>query len=144
MTNIFHDQQSFMSSAGQQVKQYNEDQVCLYAKLIKEESSEFIEESWETNIGQDRSSDWDIDVINEHTVKEACDVIVVATGYLISALGAEGAQKAWDLVHANNVKKTLGNMQKRADGKLLKGDTDKAAMKAELLAGLRALVEDYK
>lgn len=139
---IIQDQQDFMNAADQDTKAFNQEQANLYAKLILEESTEFIKQSW----GDDFLVEEEIENIadpvgmDEHTVKETCDVIVVAAGYLISVLGAEGAQKAWDIVHANNIAKVTGKIEKRTDGKILKGDTNKAERKAKMMGELLELL----
>jgi len=139
---ILQDQQDFMNAAGQETKTFNKDQSNLYAKLILEESDEFIGASC-VNTTFDDQEDFYLPVIHdENTIKEACDVIVVATGYLISMLGAEGAQKAWDIVHANNVAKVAGKIEKREDGKIMKGDTGKAERKAKMMGELLELLND--
>ena len=146
MMSIINDQCSFMSAAGQEIKTFNNEQANLYAKLIVEESTEFLMEAWGDNNVIDgsigRPDIIDPEKHDEHTIKEACDVIVVAAGYLISMLGVEGAQQAWDIVHQNNVAKVIGNIEKRADGKILKGDTGKAERKAKMMGELLELLND--
>ena len=124
--NIFELQQDFMSAAGQETKQYNKEQVNLYEKLIDEEAKEFLDAAY--------------DDYAEFTIKEACDVIVVASGYLISMLGADNASEAYNIVHQNNIAKVTGKIEKRADGKILKGDTNKAERKAKMMGDLLELL----
>ena len=128
---IFLDQADFMELGGQTVDRLHLEQVFLYENLIKEESNEFTE-SIESSLG--------VSVANE-SVKEAVDVIVVAAGYLISVLGADGAQKAWDAVHESNLAKVAGAVEKRDDGKILKNEDYKKVAKAKLMAVLEALVD---
>ena len=123
---IFQDQAEFMSAGAQHTKHYCENQELLYADLITEEFNEF----YKAYSGADHAE----------TVKEVVDIIVVAAGFLISLLGEAGAQKAWNCVHENNLKKLGGKTNKREDGKILKGVTDKAEMKAALLEELKALL----
>jgi predicted HAD superfamily Cof-like phosphohydrolase len=133
-----------MSAAGQETKAFNNEQANLYAKLIIEESYEFVGASC-VNTAFDDQDDYYLPVVrNENTIKEACDVIVVAAGYLISMLGVDGAQRAWDCVHANNVAKVVGKIEKRADGKIMKGDTGKAERKAQMMGELLELLNDNR
>lgn len=124
---IFLDQQDFMRLGGQEVNARTLEQVHLYAELIKEESKEFIVAHW-SYVGF------------EEEVKEAVDVIVVAAGYLISMLGAEGAQKAWNAVHESNLSKVAGSVEKREDGKILKSEEYKKIAKAKLMTELSDLL----
>ena len=117
---IFKDQNDFMVAAGQEGGQ-----VALYAALIAEESAEFAE-----------AFIFGVDV---ETIKEAVDVIVVAAGFLVTALGEEGAQKAWNAVYESNLAKTLGKKDIRADGKLLQNDLYKKVAKAKLMCELAKL-----
>jgi predicted HAD superfamily Cof-like phosphohydrolase len=125
MTDIFDLQSDFMSKAGQQVNEKTFAQSMLYADLITEEFNEF-------------------DECNNHdhkALKECCDIIVVASGYLISLLGTEKAKQAYELVHQANMAKLVGNVEKRDDGKVMKNDLYKNEIKAKLMADLAALIE---
>lgn len=130
---IFEDQAKFMSRGNQSIGG-DPQQAAMYADLIKEESDEFRETQDPYYVGQ--SSD---------NVKEAVDVIVVASGYLVSLLGIEGSQRAWDLVCAANHRKLDGPIMKRDDGKILQTPEYKAKVKAELARDLNQLVhESYR
>jgi hypothetical protein len=125
---IFKDQEDFMVLGGQWVNAPGADkQRELYMRLIEEEAAEFREAC------VDDSSAADI-------VKEAVDVIVVATGYLVTVLGAERAQEAWNLVYESNLAKVQGGVEKREDGKILKNDEYKKVARAKLMAALMELV----
>lgn len=126
---IFLDQQDFMKAGGQVVEKLSIEQRDLYAKLIEEEASEFMETQDQGYAGQFIADD----------IKEAVDVIVVAAGYLISSLGVEGAQKAWNLVHESNLAKVSGVVEKREDGKILKNDEYKKTAKLKLMDALAEL-----
>lgn len=125
---IFKDQADFMSIAGQitEKKDCNCNQIALYSKLIEEESQEFTE-----SFSGDNEAE---------TVKEACDVIVVAAGFLISVLGANGAQLAWNAVHESNLQKLKGKIEKREDGKILKSAEYKEKAKHECMEKLKCLL----
>jgi hypothetical protein len=97
---------------------------------VEEEYGEFADTQVATYAGASVADD----------IKEAVDVIVVAAGYLISRLGYEGAEKAWELVYQNNLKKLAGKIEKREDGKVMKGATDKAEIKKQLLKSLETLL----
>lgn len=129
---IFKDQADFMTAGGQTVKGGNGSQIFLYANLIEEESVEFLQA--DTVVDEPHFATLE-------TVKEAVDVIVVAAGYLISVLGVDGAQNAWNLVHESNLSKVSGNVEKRADGKILKNEEYKRLRKAKLMADLAGLLE---
>jgi hypothetical protein len=127
---ILLDQANFMADGGQTTDLYNPRQTDLYSVLIAEESREFLETQQFGYAPQSKADD----------IKEAVDIIVVASGYLISRLGMSGACKAWELVHANNVAKLAGKIEKREDGKILKGATGKEERKRKLLAALEELL----
>lgn len=126
---IFQDQAKFMQRGEQNTESRDTTQAAMYADLMREESSEFRETQDPYYVG--RPSD---------DVKEAVDVIVVAAGYLVSLLGADGAQVAWDLVVAANHRKLDGPIIKRGDGKILQTPEYKAKVKADLAAALDVLV----
>lgn len=132
---IFKDQANFMAAAGQNVTGGAEDQAVMYATLVEEEFYEFVDTGANAGVVVGKFA-------SEYTedVKEAVDVIVVAAGYLISRLGADRAQAAWDLVHAANKAKVVGGVEKRADGKVLQNSHYKAQIKAKLNEDLLALV----
>lgn len=125
MTDIFDLQTEFMAKAGHVVTGNNFSQAMLYSDLVVEEFNEF-------------------DDCNNHdfeAVKEACDVLVVVSGYLISLLGTDKAKRAYDLVHASNMAKLEGKIEKREDGKVLKNALYKQEIKAKLMADLADLVD---
>lgn len=126
---IFNDQADFMAQANQNIHVGFTGQADLYATLTKEEFNEF----WEA-----QSAGYDGHVTD--TIKEALDIIVVAAGYLVTVLGANGAQKAWDLVHETNLAKLRGNVEKREDGKVVVSKEWKEAMKAKLKEDLYDLL----
>jgi len=129
---IFKDQSEFMLLGGQLTRGIHfedrlEQQLNTYAALIEEEAEEFETAYWYSGTEEDK-------------VKESVDVIVVAAGWLVTKLGHEGAQKAWNAVHESNLSKVQGKVEKRADGKILKSDAYKKAAKAEMMAKLEALL----
>lgn len=125
---IFKDQADFMTLANQSLGVGRTSQADMYATLIGEESSEFVETQYFDNTGH----------ITED-VKEAIDVIVVAVGYLNTVLGPDKAQRAWNLVHETNLAKLKGNVEKREDGKVVVSREWKEAMKKKLKEDLLAL-----
>jgi hypothetical protein len=127
---IFKDQADFMVAGKQTIKPGSRPQIRLYAKLIEEESDEFLlEDSLDAN-----------KPVTANTIKECVDTIVVCAGYLISALGEDGAQKAWNLVHEGNLSKVSGSVEHREDGKILKSEEYKKQAKLKVMAGLEALL----
>lgn len=126
---IFEDQANFMAQANQGIGVGFTGQADLYATLGKEEFHEF----WETQqIGYDGHP--------TDAIKEAVDRLVVTLGYLITVLGVEKSQKAWDLVHATNLAKLQGNVEKREDGKVVVSKEWREAMKVKLKEDLAALL----
>ncbi|MGZ7119635.1 MAG: pyrophosphohydrolase domain-containing protein [Methanobacterium sp.] len=121
MSNIFKYQLDFIEQSGQSGK----DLKSLYAALIHEESVEF-ENAWD-----------DEPLVN--CIKEACDVIYVAAGFINSVLG-DNAIHAWDAVHESNMAKVTGNVEVREDGKILKNDEFKKIAKQKLMTRLEELV----
>ena len=124
MSNIFDDQADFMFRGDQTVGRYNRKQVQLYESLIAEEFKEFFHA-----------------VNNEplqNQVKEAIDLIVVTAGFLHS-VGVD-PQKAWDIVHTNNLLKVTERPEYDAAGKILKS---KASMvrKEQMMLQLHMLLE---
>lgn len=107
MTNIFTDQQKFMTACDQTVDKFNESQYNMYLKLIKEEVSE-LEEAVDTN-----------DQVEQ--LDALIDILVVVTGAIHSA-GYDG-EGAWEEVMKTNFAKInpeTGKVNKRDDGKVLK------------------------
>lgn len=126
MKGILNDQKEFMLAAGQFVHEQcsiANDQSELYGSLCDEEYEE---------LGDANS--------NGELVKEACDLLVVTAGLLISMLGYEKAEKAWELVHASNMAKTTGTIEKREDGKVLKSAEWKAEIKEKLMKDIQELI----
>jgi predicted HAD superfamily Cof-like phosphohydrolase len=125
MKNIFDMQSEFMEKAGQNVKGDLIRQSNLYVDLVIEEFNEFK----------------DVKIHDEEAIKECCDILVVASGYLISLLGTENAKKAYKLVHKSNMAKLNGKIEKRDDGKVLKSAEWKKEIKEKLMADLANLIE---
>ena len=107
MSNVFRDQQKFMTACDQSVDEFNQDQFALYHTLIKEEVDEL-----ETAYSEgDR-----IEMLDA-----LIDIIVVTIG-AIHSMGAD-ADGAWKEVMSTNfakIDKETGKVRKREDGKVLK------------------------
>ena len=107
MTNVFKDQEKFMTAGDQTVDNYNESQYTMYVRLIHEE------------IGELQTA-----IAAEDTVEQLdalIDILVVTVG-AIHSLGADG-EGAWNEVMATNFAKIdaeTGKVRKREDGKILK------------------------
>jgi hypothetical protein len=125
---IFKDQADFMTLASQSLGVGRTSQADMYATLITEESLEFAETQYHDYVGHITDD-----------IKEALDVIVVASGYLNTVLGPDKAQMAWNLVHETNLAKLKGNVEKREDGKVIVSKEWKEAMKKKLKEDLLAL-----
>lgn len=121
MSNIFLDQLDFIEKSGQSGK----DLQSLYAHLIHEEVVEF-EDAFDNE-----------SLINQ--IKEACDVIYVAAGFVNAVLGDKSIE-AWNAVHESNMAKVTGNVEVREDGKILKNDEFKKIAKQKLMTRLSELV----
>ena len=107
--NPFNDQMEFMHAAGPSCGVYNDEQLALYVDLIDEEFTEAISATTADNF-----------------LKELADLLVVTIGALYS-IGAN-PQEVWNEVHRSNMSKlTDGVLQKREDGKVLKGPNYKPA-----------------
>lgn len=127
MKGILNDQKEFMLAAGQFVHEQcsiENVQSELYGRLCDEEFDELAESN-----------------SNDEIVKETCDLLVVTAGLLISMLGYEKAEKAWELVHASNMAKTIGQIEKREDGKVLKSAEWKKEIKAKLMSDIKELID---
>ena len=122
---VFLDQADFMRDGGQVVG-YDVDQARLYATLVNEEYQELVEAIDSNNM---------VDII-----KEAMDLIVVVAG-LVNSTGVNG-EAAWDIVWRANMAKVSGVVEKREDGKILKNDEYKKAVKAKQQKELEALIYD--
>jgi predicted HAD superfamily Cof-like phosphohydrolase len=107
MTNVFEQQALFMIRCNQDSNRLNEEQAARYIAHLLEESAEVYEA-----VQHD-------DVVK--TVDGLVDSIVVAVGGLISLLGTDGAQRAWDIVHDKNLSKVdgrFGPIRWRDDGQV--------------------------
>jgi predicted HAD superfamily Cof-like phosphohydrolase len=109
MTQVFSDQEKFMSACDQTVNKYNPEQYAMYIKLIREEFKELMD-AIDAN-----------DPIEQ--LDALLDIIVVTVGALHSG-GFEG-ERAWKEVMRSNFDKIdpySGRVRKREDGKVLKPD----------------------
>lgn len=103
-TNVFKDQERFMTACDQTVDQVNYAQKMLYFDLIKEEVSELFEA---------------VNTVDE--LDALIDILVVTVG-AIHSMGAD-AEGAWNEVMRTNFAKidsVTGKVRKREDGKVLK------------------------
>ena len=127
---IFEDQKEFMLAGGQSVGEMNSDQIELYEELIDEEISELaLELFYYDYVDPDQQA---------KVIKEAIDVIVVTSGLLLS-MGVD-AEKAWDIVHENNMLKTQ-NVEYDKNGKIKKSKKSKQAKKA-MMNKIMELIDD--
>ena len=127
MTDMIIDQTSFMYLGNQSTTTYNSEQMKLYEKLIIEEVSEL-----HNAIAEEDKAE---------IIKEACDVIVVTLGLLLS-MGI-AVHKAWELVHKNNMSKVSNQdtIVKDGNGKIMKSPESKAR-KAKMMKDIKELVSD--
>jgi len=121
---MIEDQKEFMMAASQTTDICNIEQMNLYQSLIDEETKEFK----------------NVEFI-EDAVKEAVDIIVVTLGFLIST-GID-AQKAWDLVHENNMLKVKTKPEYDENGKVKKSKASIAA-KEQMMLEIQKLVDEVK
>ena len=93
-------QAEFMLKAGQNIDGNDYKQSILYSELIVEEFNEFDE----------------VETDKPEMVKECCDLLVVASGFLISLLGKEKAKIAYQLVQIQILPRLKGrlNIEKMA------------------------------
>jgi phosphoribosyl-ATP pyrophosphohydrolase len=129
MTDMIIDQSSFMYLGNQSTTTMNQEQMTLYKGLIEEEVEELCEALFYKR--------------NEEIVKEACDVIVVTLGLLLS-MGIN-VHKAWRLVHKNNISKVSNQdaIVKDENGKIMKSE-ESNARKAKMMSEISALLQkDY-
>jgi predicted HAD superfamily Cof-like phosphohydrolase len=138
MQSIFHDQAQFMLAGKQTVDQPNSKQLRLYGDLIQEEFVEFDSEFDAAEFRADVTSG-EIELTPE-LIKEVADVLVVASGFLVTALGPDRAQEVWDCVHASNMLKTNGTAEHREDGKILKNAEYKKVLKERLMWDLEGII----
>lgn len=118
------DQKSFMYLGNQSTTIYNPEQMELYGSLFEEEIQELIDA-----------------IEPEEIIKEACDVIVVTLGLLLS-MGID-VHKAWELVHKNNMSKVSNQdiLVKDVNGKIQKSP-ESIKRKAEMMKGIKELLND--
>ena len=127
MTDMITDQKSFMYLGNQSTTTYNPEQMKLYEKLVIEEVSEL----------HDAIANED----NAEIIKEACDVLVVTLGLLLS-MGID-VHKSWELVHRNNMSKVSNQdiIVKDVSGKIQKSP-ESIKRKAEMMKGIKELFND--
>jgi len=126
MTNIFSDQQEFMTLGQQTVLAHNPKQMELYRNLIKEEVIEFMNA---TRLNNEP-------LVNQ--VKEANDILVVISGWLHSV--GINPEIAWQAVHENNLLKVTFPATKDENGKIQKSK-EAIAGKPVMMARLNELVD---
>lgn len=110
-TEVFYDQEKFMGLGGQVVNKLDIEQFHRYHSHIREE----VQETFNAVADEDWSK----------VVDGLVDTIVVSAGALISLLGRDGAEAAWDAVHCANMSKvdgSLGPIRWRSDGQVGKPD----------------------
>lgn len=124
MSDMITNQRDFMFMGNQTTTVFNPEQMELYWSLIQEEVDEL----------RDANS-------HEERIKEACDVIVVTLGLLLS-MGID-VHKAWELVHKNNMSKVSNQdiIIKDDNGKIMKSPESKAR-KAEMMQGIKELLNN--
>jgi len=127
MTDMITDQTSFMYLGNQSTTTLNREQLCLYYSLIQEECVE-LKEAYSGDS-------------NSEIIKEACDVLVVTLGLLLS-MGID-VHKAWHLVHKNNVSKVSNQdaIVKDENGKIQKSEASKLS-KLKMMADIQGLLND--
>lgn len=107
MTNIFKDQERFMTACDQTVEGFNQQQFDLYVNLIREEVTELEE----AIAAEDRVE-----------MLDALEDILVVVAGAIHSMGADG-EGAWNEVMRTNFAKidpATGKVRKRPDGKVMK------------------------
>ena len=124
MTDMITDQRNFMYLGNQSTTTFNIEQLQLYYSLIQEECLE-LKEAY----SGDSASE---------IIKEACDVLVVTLGLLLS-MGID-VHKAWELVHKNNISKVSNQdaIVKDENGKIMKSSESKAR-KAKMMEDIKGL-----
>ena len=122
MTDMIINQRDFMFMGNQSTTALNLEQMELYESLIKEEVKELQEA-----------------IHYDEIIKEACDVLVVTLGLLLS-MGID-VHKAWELVHKNNMSKVSNQdaIIKDESGKILKSPESKAR-KAKMMEDIQGLL----
>jgi len=125
MSDMVKDQTEFMQAGNQTTATDNNEQTLLYTNLVREEFFELM----------------DAVEYNEkaEAIKEACDVIVVTLGLLLS-MGID-VHKAWELVHKNNMSKVSNQdaIVKDGNGKIMKSEESKAR-KAKMMKDIGELL----
>ena len=126
MTDLVTNMRDFMYLGNQTTTTFNQEQTKLYEKLIIEEVSELHDAIAE----EDKAE----------IIKEACDVIVVTLGLLLS-MGID-VHKAWELVHKNNMSKVSNQdaIVKDESGKIMKSEESKAR-KQKMLEDIKELLK---
>jgi predicted HAD superfamily Cof-like phosphohydrolase len=123
MNNPFNDQKEFMEASGQTTDRFNPKQSRLYLVLIDKEYQEYM----------------DTIAKSAEELKEMIDVLVVVIGKIIS-IGVD-PQKAWNIVHANNMAEVGENTQYDENGEIIKSEESKAR-KAQMMKDLQALIDE--
>ena len=124
--NPFNDQLEFMQASGQTAGIYNDEQLALYFDLIEEEYTEMVTSQ-----------------SVEGLMKEMADLLVVTIGAMYS-LGVN-PQEVWNIVHASNMSNmskidpVSEKIEKREDGKVLKGPNYKAPDLREIASLIQGL-----
>ena len=126
MTDMISNQRDFMHLGSQTTTTYNEEQMGLYASLIEEETRELAQAYLSSNEPTEM-------------IKEACDVLVVTLGFLLS-MGIN-VHKAWELVHRNNMSKVSNQdvIVKDINGKIQKSP-ESIKRKADMMKGIQGLL----
>jgi predicted HAD superfamily Cof-like phosphohydrolase len=129
MTDMITNQRDFMFMGNQTTTTFNPEQLKLYEKLLIEEVSELHDAIAE----EDKAE----------IIKEACDVIVVTLGLLIS-MGID-VHKAWEIVHKNNMSKVSNQdtIIKDENGKIMKSPESKAR-KAKMMEDIQGLLNVHR
>lgn len=127
MTDMIIDQRDFMFMGNQTTTVFNNDQTLLYTNLIHEEVLELFDA-----IEHDERAE---------AIKEACDVIIVTLGLLLS-MGID-VHKAWELVHKNNMSKVSNQdiIIKDDNGKIMKSP-ESIARKQQMMEGIKELLNN--
>jgi NTP pyrophosphatase (non-canonical NTP hydrolase) len=129
MTDLVTNMRDFMYLGNQSTTLYNPEQMKLYASLVLEEVSE---------LGEALDTKDDAEII-----KEACDVLVVTLGLLLS-MGID-VHKAWELVHKNNMSKVSNQdaIVKDSNGKIQKSEASKLA-KQKMMSEIQGLLNVHR
>ena len=124
MTDLVTNMRDFMYLGSQTTTTYNKEQIALYTSLIEEETRELTDA-----------------IEPEEIIKEACDVIVVTLGLLLS-MGID-VHKAWNLVYANNISKVSNQdtIVKDENGKIMKSLESKVR-KDKMMSDIEELLDE--